>query len=133
MATVVTLNSPDELLTYLNANTQTGAFLTDWFVVDKGARYTVIETTPFVVTTLDSEIDLKAFIESGLTGTIKSITPKKSGGKLTFISLANETPLVQTHTMIICKDPSELDAAMDAAGVNTAIIEHNNFSIVIKD
>ena len=132
MATVVSFNSPSEVLTYLNANTQTGTVEEDWFVIDKGSQYVVIEEAPFLVTTLKSEAALKAHLEA-LAGTFKTVIPHGAGGKFTFVSLANETGTVNTHTMVITRDVSELETALNDAGVNTAIFENKNFTLVLKD
>ena len=140
MANVTRLQSPQELLDYLNSITlPVGGFFTEgsiastgWDVIDTGGKYTVIEDTPFKVTTVDSDADLLTFLGS-LAGTLKAVIPKRAGGMFTFYSLVDEAAGAGTSTMIIAKDQAELDAAMNAAGVNTAIIEHRNYTIVIKD
>lgn len=132
MATVTTVNSPQELIDYLNTLTALGTYLQDWFVVDAGGGYTVIEETPFVVTTLKSETDLKAFLETGLTGTVKNIVPKSSGGRLTFIKILTASAGAQAWTLQIADDAEALETILTAATTVIATVEHQLKTLIIE-
>ena len=130
MATVQVLKSPQALLDYLNSIDALGVFRTDYFVMDSGGFYTVIEEVPDLVTTLKSPDALKAHLES-LAGTFVDVVPKKEGGFFTFVSLANETfGGANGLSMIIAPDPKTIELAIDA-GTLVAIIDHGTKTVII--
>jgi len=81
--------SPRELLNYLNQLTLPGTFFADWNVIDGSTYFTVIEDTPFKITTVKSGRRLKEHLDT-IVGTLRNVIPKKAGGYFTYYSLTDE-------------------------------------------
>ena len=126
MSNVTVLKSPEALLTYLNAVVLPVVF----DVIDKGARYTVIEETPFLVTTLFSEDALEAHLDA-LAGTLVNVVPKREGGFFTFVSETDEAFGPDNgFFMQIATSPGDLENILNSV-TSKHIFEHANKTIVI--
>ena len=128
MATVVTLNSPDEVLDYLNSIT----LPVEWEVIDKGARYTAIDEVgaqAFTVVTFHDEAKLLAALPSATD--LKTVVPKREGGKFTFISVSDVAGGSNSYLMEIVKDQQELEDFLNTAITVLKIIEHDSKKLVI--
>jgi len=131
MANVQSFISPRELLNYLNILTLPGTFGIDWDVIDRGAYYTVLEETPFKVTTLKSERTLKDYLDS-IVGTLKVVVPKRSGGYFTYYSLTNEILGANNgFTMLVVSSQRELEDALNVNIVQFIIESHNKTILIV--
>ena len=126
MSNVTVLNSPEALLTYLNAVVIPAVF----DVIDKGGHYTVIEETPFLVTTVFSEDALEAHLDA-LAGTLVNVVPKREGGFFTFVSETNEAFGPDNgFQMLIASSPGDLENILNSVA-QKHVFEHGNKTIVI--
>ena len=119
MSTVVTFNSPNQLKNYLNNITLPAVY----DVIDKGARFTVIDelgANSYAVTTVFDEARLILALD-GVTNLI-GVVPKKEGGKLTFFTEETVVGGINGFAMTIVRDQKQLeDALNDLIDVGLAI------------
>ncbi|GAH74972.1 unnamed protein product, partial [marine sediment metagenome] len=124
--------SPDEMLAYLDTLALPGTFILDWDVIDSGAYYTIVEESPFKVTTVAGSDELLAHLNT-LAGTLKIVVPKGSGMNLTYYSTTDETlGATNNYTMQIAVDDQTLEDALNAVGAKVAEIEHKNYTIILS-
>ncbi len=136
MANVKTFISPQDLLDYMNVLTLPGAFPTAWEVIDKGSRYTVIEETPFKITTLFDENALAAYLIT-IVGTLKKVVPKKEGGMLTYYSLTDEVLGANNGFILTISNSAQqleddLNALIGGGATETHVIEHGYKTLILS-
>ncbi len=135
MAIVLTLNSPQALLDYLNSITiPTNP---NWGVIDKGAKYTIIVNTGGVIdiSTHSSEQELEDFIAILSTEPF-TVVPKKAGGMFTFYSQEDPVAGINSFVMDIANSPQDLadklNAIEDTLGTIDYILEHGMKTVILS-
>ncbi len=135
MATVVTLNSPQALLDYLNSITiPTNP---NWGVIDKGGKYTIIVNTGGIldVVTHSSQQALEDFIAILSTDPF-TVVPKRAGGMFTFYSQQDPIAGINNFVMDIANSPQDLEdklnAIVDALGTIDYILEHGMKTVILS-
>ena len=134
MSTVKILNSPQEVVDYINSITlPTGL----WDVIDWGARYTVIEDVAGVwaVITTNDESELQ-FVLDGISGVLKNVVPHGEGGKFTFYSVDDVIAGVNALALTITVDEQSLEDALntlvDAGLVVERVFEHDSKKLILS-
>jgi len=129
MATVVSFDSPRQVLAFLNSITLPSVYA----VIDKGSRYTIIDDLgagSFAVTTHFDEDKLLDALAA--VTTLIDIVPKKEGGKFTFVSVSDVVGGSNSFSLKVTNDAKDLeDFLNDPAVTVEKIIEHDTKKLVI--
>ncbi len=127
MATVVTLNSPQQVLDYLNSITLPAVY----DVIDKGGKYTVIDNIAgvYTITTVNDETELETALAA--VTVLKAVVPKREGGKFTFVSVSDVVGGANAFLLKITRDQKELEEFLNTAITLEKIIEHDSKKLVI--